>query len=125
MKKNIITFTIFFLCFFWFNEVSAESILEPQWSEFCPPLYENVVFIHTKANSKRNMENNYWALRKAKFDKSIAECKSMSKDSNELGICYSRVANLERNKNNQRKKAKIEKNMDLNMQIIDGKYWWY
>ena len=49
----------------------AESVLEPQWAEFCPPLYENVVFKPAKANSKRDMENNYWALRKAKFDKSI------------------------------------------------------
>ena len=31
----------------------------------------------------KNMENNYWALRKAKFDKSIAECKVISKTSSE------------------------------------------
>lgn len=103
----------------------AESIMEPQWSEFCPPLYENVVFKPAKANSKRDMENNYWALRKAKFDKSIAECKALSKDAASLGVCYSRVANLERNKSSQRTEARIEKNQDLNTQIMDGKYWWY
>ena len=84
-----------------------------------------VVYKPAKANSKRNMENNYWALRKAKFDKSIAECKVLSKSSSELGVCFSRVANLERNKNAQRDNAKYEKNMDLNTEIRDGGYWWY
>ncbi len=107
------------------NTAEAESVLEPQWSEFCPPLYENVIFKPAKQNSKRNMENNYWALRKAKFDKSIAECKALSKSTKELGICYSRVANLEKNKTNQRNQAKYEENADINMQIRDGGYWWY
>ena len=103
----------------------AQSVMEPQWAEFCPPLYENAVFIPAKENSKKNMENNYWALRKAKFDKSIAECKAYAKNSQELGICFNRVANLERNKNNQRIEAKIEKQEDLNTQIRDGGFWWY
>ena len=107
------------------TSAEAASVLEPQWAEFCPPLYENVVFKPAKPNSKRDMENNYWALRKAKFDKSIAECKAMAKTPNELGVCFSRVANLEKNKNNQRSEAKYEKNSDLNMQIRDGGYWWY
>lgn len=107
------------------SSAHAESVLEPQWAEFCPPLYENVVFKPAKPNSKRDMENNYWALRKAKFDKSIAECKAIAKSSEELGVCFSRVANLERNKNNQRADAKYEKNSDLNIQVRDGGHWWY
>lgn len=108
-----------------FNAAKAESVLEPQWSEFCPPLYENAVFKPAKENSKRNMENNYWALRKAKFEKSIAECKAYSKNANDLGVCYSRVSSLERNKNSQRQSAKIEKNSDTRNEIMDGGYWWY
>ena len=107
------------------NEANAASVIEPQWAEFCPPLYENVVFKPSKANSKRDMENNYWALRKAKFDKSVAECKAMAKSQSELGACFQRVANLERNKSNQRKEARNEKYEDLNYQIRDGGYWWY
>lgn len=107
------------------QKTEAASVLEPQWSEFCPPLYENVVFKPAKPNSKRDMENNYWALRKAKFDKSVAECKVMSKNAQELGACFSRVANLERNKSNQRQEAKYERNSDINMEIRDGGYWWY
>ena len=107
------------------NCAKAESVLEPQWSEFCPPLYENAVFKPAKENSKRNMENNYWALRKAKFEKSIAECKAYSKTTKDLGVCYSRVANLERNKNTQRQNARVEKDMDTRNQIYDGGYWWY
>ena len=106
--------------------------MEPQWAEFCPPLYENAVFKKAdKANSKRYMENNYWALRKAKFDKSIAECKAYAKDQHELNACFARVANLERNKTAQRAGAKQERNADLDREIFDsgrgyGYYnYWY
>jgi len=126
MKKLLLLFVmLIFAVNFSSNSTNAESVLEPQWSEFCPPLYENAVFKPAKKNSKRNMENNYWALRKVKFEKSITECKVMSKTSKELGACYSRVVNLERNKNNQKQEAKYQKNADINMQIRDGGYWWY
>ena len=125
MKKLILAIFILFFTNSLSNQSLAESVLEPQWAEFCPPLYENVVFKPSKENSKRNMENNYWALRKAKFDKSIAECKALSKNSSELGACYSRVVNLEKNKNAQRKEANNEKNAELNRQLRDGGHWWY
>ena len=126
MKKSLIItfFTVMTVCLAQ-SSATAESILEPQWSEFCPPLYENAVCKPAKENSKRNMENNYWALRKVKFEKSIAECKAISKTSSELGACYSRVVNLENNKNRQRGDAKYEKQMDERNQIRDGGYWWY
>ena len=107
------------------NKADASSVLEPQWAEFCPPLYENVVFKPQKSNSKRDMENNYWALRRAKFEKSITECKVLSKDATELNACFMRVSNLEKNKNAQRAEAKYEKSVELNQQIRDGGYWWY
>ena len=79
MKKIILLFAIFFSFFFVNTSANAVSVLEPQWAEFCPPLYENAVFKPAKENSKRDLENNYWALRKAKFEKSIMECKVISK----------------------------------------------
>ena len=126
MKKSFIIslLTIASFCIVQ-NIAQAESVLEPQWAEFCPPLYENAVFKPAKENSKRNMENNYWALRKVKFEKSVAECKAYSKTSSELGACYSRIVNLENNKNKQRGDAKYEKQMDERNQIRDGGYWWY
>ena len=105
--------------------VNAQSVTEPQWSEFAPPLYENAVFKKTKFNSKKYMENNYWALRRVKFQKSILECKVLSKKASDLSACYARVANLENNKNNQRTQQNNERNSDLNMEIQDGGYWWY
>ena len=125
--KKIIFSSLFLISimFFAVQNTEAASVLEPQWAEFCPPLYENVVFKPARANSKRDMENNFWGLRKAKFDKSIAECKVISKNANELGACFSRVANLERNKTNQRNEARMEKNLETEQQIRDGGYWWY
>ena len=126
MKKSFIISLLAIASFFMIqNFAEAESVLEPQWAEFCPPLYENAVFKPAKQNSKRNMENNYWALRKVKFEKSVAECKAYSKTSSELGACYSRIVNLENNKNKQRGDAKYEKQMDERNQIRDGGYWWY
>ncbi len=124
-KKVLLTLLMFSINGFCFDISRSESVLEPQWAEFCPPLYENAVFKPAKENSKRNKENNYWALRKVKFEKSILECKVKAKSPNELGACFSRVANLERNKNNQRREAKYESNADIDMQIRDGGYWWY
>lgn len=124
MKKYFIL--LIFLGIFCFpKEGFCESVLEPQWAEFCPPLYENAEFIPAKENSKRNLENNYWALRRVKFQKSVMECKTISKTPAELNACYGRVANIERNKSTQRMNAKFERNNDLDRQIRDGGYWWY
>jgi len=125
MKKTIITLTLLLGFIAPMPLTMAESVLEPQWAEFCPPLYENAVFKPAKENSKRNLENNYWALRRVKFQKSIMECKTLSKSQAELNACFGRVANIEKNKTKQRKDAKYERNDDLNMQIRDGGYWWY
>ena len=124
MKKTIILTMLFGLLVSPMT-VFAENVMEPQWAEFCPPLYENAQFKPTKENSKRNLENNYWALRRAKFQKSIMECKTLSKTQSELNLCYGRVANIEKNKTKQRKEAKYERNSDLDRQIRDGGYWWY
>ena len=62
MKKIIFLsafLVVFNLCFI--NISNAASVMEPQWGEFCPPLYENAVFKRSGENSKRYMENNYWA----------------------------------------------------------------
>jgi len=99
------------------------SVMEPQWAEFCPPLYENAVFKKSAENSKRYMENNYWALRRVKFEKSVAECKAVARNQDELNNCFARVANIERNKTAQRKNARYEKFEDEDRAIRDG--WWY
>lgn len=125
MKNKLIISIIMLSLVLPMSFVSAESVTEPQWAEFCPPLYENAVFKPAKENSKRNLENNYWALRRVKFQKSIMECKTISKTQAELNVCYGRVANIEKNKTKQRSDAKYERNSDLNTQIRDGGYWWY
>lgn len=125
MKKNILTFAIILGFIAPTLSVNAVSVMEPQWAEFCPPLYENATFKPGKENSKANIENNYWALRRVKFQKSIAECKAISKTQADLNMCYGRVANIEKNKSKQRKDAKYERNNDLDRQIRDGGYWWY
>ena len=88
-------------------------------------MYYKIITIHAKENSKRNLENNYWALRRVKFQKSIAECKVIAKSPEDLNACYGRVANIEKNKTTQRANAKHERNDDLDRQIRDGGYWWY
>ncbi len=111
----------------------AASVMEPQWAEFCLPLYENAVFKKADDNSKRYAENNYWALRRVKFEKSVLECKVYSKTDAELSACFSRVANIERNKTNQRNLAKDEKYEKQRHEINDSgngygygyHYWWY
>lgn len=125
MKNKLILTAILLSLIIPMPFVLAESVTEPQWAEFCPPLYENAVFKPSKENSKRNLENNYWALRRVKFQKSIMECKTISKSQAELNVCYGRVANIEKNKTKQRSEAKYERNADLNTQIRDGGYWWY
>ena len=67
--------------------------MEPQWGEFCPPMYENAVF-KPGEKSVTNVENNYWALRKVKFKKSIAECKAISQTQADLNTCFARIANI-------------------------------
>jgi hypothetical protein len=108
-----------------YNIGNSENITEPLWSEFCQPIYEFAVFKNTKLNSKKYLENNYWALRRVKFQKAVLECKVLSKNQNDLSSCYSRVANLEQNKTNQRNEALYEKNSDTDREIQDGGYWWY
>ena len=125
MKRYFIMIAILFGFIVPINFVNASSVLEPQWAEFCPPLYENAVYKPAKENSKRNLENNYWALRRVKFQKAIMECKTISKTQADLNMCYGRVANIEKNKTKQRKDAKYEYNSDQDRQIRDGGYWWY
>ena len=130
--KKILLFSIFALMagFGIQQYAHSASVMEPQWAEFCLPLYENAVFKKADDNSKRYAENNYWALRRVKFEKSVLECKAYSKTQEELAACYARVANIERNKTNQRNMAKEEKYEKQRNEINDGGrgyygYYWY
>lgn len=126
MKKSIIFIFLAFLIFtFIQTPIFSSSVMEPQWSEFCPPMYENAVFKTDRKNSAKYRENNYWALRKVKFEKSIIECKVIAKTQSELNTCFARIANIEKNKSNQRREAKYERNTDQDREIRDGSHWWY
>lgn len=126
MKKNIVfLFFVFSVCVFIQNQASCASVMEPQWGEFCPPMYENAVFKTDSDNSSKYRENNYWALRKVKFDKSVLECKVISKTQSELNTCFARVANIEKNKTNQKREAKYERNADYDREIKESATWWY
>ena len=91
-------------------------IKENRLHEYNTHFYKYITFIY------KIVTNVY---RKVKFEKSIAECTAYSKTSSELGASYSRIVNLENNKNRQRGDAKYEKQMDERNQIRDGGYWWY
>lgn len=73
------------------SSVSAEVILAPQWSEFCPVEYINA------QSSKWNKNADYWYTRRNQFDSSISRCLSyMGED---LKECYAQVRTTELNKN--------------------------
>ena len=56
MKKNLIISLLAIASFFVIqNCANAESVLEPQWAEFCPPLYENAVL-----NLQKKTVNEIW-----------------------------------------------------------------
>ena len=79
--KKILLFSIFALMagFGIQQYAHSASVMEPQWAEFCLPLYENAVFKKADDNSKRYAENNYWALRRVKFEKSVWNAKHIQK----------------------------------------------
>ena len=108
MRKKLFELVILFNFVAFPFLANAQSVMEPQWSEFCPPLYENAVYKQTEDGNKKYTENNYWALRRVKFEKSVMECKVISKTQQELFSCYGRVANIEKNKTAQRRIARQE-----------------
>lgn len=80
-------------------------ITAPKWEEFCEPGYENatasdkkdvlnVVSVIQSARDKKN----YWAQRRASFDKFLNHCKTIVDDS-ERGVCYTDLRRLENEKN--------------------------
>ena len=96
------------------------SIFEPQWSEFCPPNYQNAVF---RKGEKAGMysENNYWALRRVQFERGIRECRSY-KDIETQNACYNRLVDIERNKTVQRKDANAERYYEEDREIMEQYY---
>jgi len=91
------------------------SVFEPQWSEFCPPNYQNAVF---RKGNKPGMytENNYWAVRRVQFEKGKRECRTYT-DIQTQNACYQRLADIERNKTIQRKAAKAERYYEEDREI--------
>ena len=105
------------------KEILPAVILEPKWDEFCEAGYEN-----SKINNKKNVldifsfvqaekeKQNYWAERKAAFDKQIQYCKT--KSGQERDNCYIDVRAMEKDKNDmyerERKRLIYQHNVIIN-----------
>ena len=87
MKKYILVL-IFTSCIF---PVFAQGFFEPEWSEFCPQKYENMI----DAKWYNTNSAKYWAERRKKFEKRLAICKSL-KDEAKLA-CYKDLREIENN----------------------------
>lgn len=121
MKKIFVfIFSLVLLCNICIMQNAKASIFEPQWSEFCPPKYQNAVF---RKGEKPGMykENNYWAVRRVQFEKSKRECRSYQ-DIATQNACYQRMVDIERNKSVQRKAAKAERYYEEDREIMEQFY---
>ena len=69
----------------------AETILEPEWTEFCPPRY-------CESNSNKfSKDATYWDKRRMQFEKSLAKCSSYT--GTQLDNCYNEIRVAEARKN--------------------------
>ncbi len=83
---------------------AVQNINAPKWEEFCESGYENA-----KATDKKNVLNvinfvdaertksNYWAERRANFEKAIEHCNTLTEE--EKAFCYEGVRNAENERN--------------------------
>lgn len=103
------------------QDVQAANIFEPQWSEFCPPNYQYATF---RKGKKAGMysENNYWAVRRAEFERAKKQCRSYT-DMATQNACYQRLVDIERNKTVQRKSAKAERYYEEDREIREQYYY--
>ena len=69
--------------------VYAENFFEVEWSEFCPPRYQNI-----DADSFHlTRQGRYWAKRKQQFDSRVKKCKSLPQESQ--SACFESLRTLE------------------------------
>jgi hypothetical protein len=69
----------------------ASTILEPEWTEFCPPVYCD------SNSSKFSKDATYWYKRRMQFEKSLTKCSSFS--GSQLDRCYDELRAAEERKN--------------------------
>lgn len=105
MKK--ISIFVFILCIWLTNTgLLKASVPEPQWSEFCPykylnimpvkhPWYSNILYI-TRENNKNY---DYWTTRKLQFENEIKLCQQIQNTEQLVG-CYINIRQIESAKNN-------------------------
>ena len=84
--------------------VTLDGITEPQWGEFAPPSFADVE--EPKGLGKLNETAAYWYQRRADFESSIEECRSME-DADAKYSCYQEVKVKQYQKNSEYN-AKLE-----------------
>jgi len=89
MIKKIIIASVIFLGITVMTK--AETIFEPEWTEFCPPRY---------CDSNKNAfskDATYWYKRRMQFEKSLAKCSEYKGE--KLDKCYGEIREAEARKN--------------------------
>ena len=89
MKKKLIIASVIFITAAVIAK--AETILEPEWTEFCPPRY-------CESNSNKfSKDATYWYKRRLQFEKSLAKCSEYK--GAQLDKCYGEIRAAEARKN--------------------------
>lgn len=135
MKKNLISVFLAALLLLQTGCAFAENLIG--WEEICPYQYQKVKYhkqfyktqmtlgvlltaslfgiglgIPMIAITQQTQDNNYWALRKKEYDKSVAACESTESKT----MCYMQIREDELRKNQEHSlsTAKNNKNIDKN-----------
>lgn len=69
----------------------ASTMLEPEWTEFCPPRYCD------SNKNKFSKDATYWYKRRMQFEKALAKCSTYS--GAQLDSCYNEIRAAEARKN--------------------------
>lgn len=133
MKKKLISFSLAMLLLLQTSCAFSENLIS--WEEICPTTYQNVKYhkqfyktqmtlgvlltaslfgiglgIPMLAITQQTQDNNYWALRKKEYDKSVAACESAENKT----MCYMQIREDELRKNQEHSLSttKSSKNID-------------
>ena len=104
MKQIIIAL---FLLFIIGGAVSADTIVAPEWKEFCPRSY-----LYAKP-SKYNVDQEYWYQRRLEFEETMQQASQYQ--GQDLKNFYEQV-----------RKSENKKNLQWKMRVRDlGAYYWH
>ena len=90
--KKVFILALFMCCFI--CSANAETILPPQWSEFCPKDYLSAT-VENSSYLGASSERKYWANRRSEFENLLRICST----TDNLEGCYNQVRQAEINKN--------------------------